>query len=375
MTTRPISSWLPAHQAHAFYTTAHVDGIISRLASGLERYQREEPIQLTRRFTETEEQLVLEGIKPLPQAAARLFADAMNQARNSMEHTLFAEVLHRLARPLTPEESRALEIPAFDILERFEQWAKHKHRLSMGLFGPGDDLYKRILRLQPFQRQDFHQHPLRLLVEYTNFAKHREPTIALTRVARLDSASETKVRPVSERDVVEVGDVMAAVRTGKRELFSVWPEVAVQRPHTGEWQILMREAGEIADWVRRQALPILVAGTTDLQPMPPGLDMTVAYNNTDEAWLAAGATSAAKRMQNRIGGEQLRENVLVMLVGLFGPASRQPLSTWLEGMDSETVMQKFWDGLQSTSRGDLASFYGAAEKWAVEAGVRPSTSA
>jgi hypothetical protein len=374
LTTRPASSWLPAHHAHAFYTTAHVDGIIGRLSTGLERYQREEPIQLTRRFTETEEQLVLEGIKPLPQAAARLFADAMNQARNSMEHTLFAEVVHRLGRPLTPEEARVLEIPAFDALEKFEQWAKHKHRVSTGLFGAGDDVYKRVLRLQPFQRQDSHHHPLRLLVEHTNFAKHREPTIALTRVARLDSDSETTVRPVSERDVVEVGDVLAAVRTGKRELFSVWPEVAVQRPHTGEWQTLMREAGEIADWVRRQALPILVAGTTDLQPIPPALDLTVAYGDIDEAWLAAGETSAAKRMQNRIGGEQLRETVLVMLIGLFGPESRQSLSTWLEGMDSEIVMQKFWDVLQATSRGDFASFYSAAEGWALEAGVRLSTS-
>ncbi|TFC83369.1 hypothetical protein E3T23_02110 [Cryobacterium cheniae] len=372
MATPAVSSWLPGYQDHAFFTTAHIDGIINNLSTTLEHYQRDEPVQLARRFTETEDQLVLEGIRPLPQAAARLFADALNQARNSVEHALFAKVLHRLNRPLTPDESRALEIPAFDKREKFEQWAKNRHRCSIGLFAPGDDLYERVLRLQPFQRQDPHHYPLRLLAEHTNFAKHREPTVAFTRVARFDFDSKMMGRPVGERDVVEVGDVLAAVPIGKRELFSVWPEVAVQRPHTGEWQTLMREAGEIADWVRRQALPFLNAGETDLPPIPPALDITVVYDSTAAAWLAAGETSAAKRMQNRIGGEQLRGTVLVMMVGLFGAESRRKFGTWLDGMDDETVMEEFWDVLQSASRGgDFASYYRAAEKWAAEAGVQP----
>ncbi|MGW9632033.1 hypothetical protein ACWGST_15145 [Agromyces sp. NPDC055520] len=367
-----VGSWLPEHQEHAFFTSAHIDGLINNLSAALERYQRDEPVQLARRFTETEEQVVLAGIRPLPEAAARLFADALNQARNSIEHALFAEVRHRLNRPLTLDESRALEIPAFDKPEKFEQWAKNKHRLSLGLFAPGDDIYERVLRLQPFQRQDHHHHPLRLLAEHTNFAKHREPTVALTRVARFDLDSKMTSRPPGERDVAEVGDVLAAVPIGTHELLSVWPEVAVQRPHTGEWQTLMREAGEIADWVRRQALPILIAGETDLPPIPPALDITVGYDSTDAAWRSARETSAAKRMQNRIGGEQLRVNILEMMVGQFGPESRRTFATWLDGMDDETVMGTFWDVLQLASRGDLPSYLRAAEKWAAQAGVEPS---
>lgn len=371
MPTPTVSSWLPQHQNHAFFTTAHIDGIINNLSTALERYQRDEPVQLARRFTETEEQVVLKGIRPVPQAAARLFADALNQARNSIEHALFAEVLHRLDRPLTADESRALEIPAFDQPEKFERWAQNKHRLSIGLIAPGNDLYERLLRLQPFHRQDPHHHPLRLLTEHTNFAKHREPTVAFTRVARFDVDSKMASRPMGERDVVEVGDVLAAVAIGKHELLSVWPEVAVQRPHTGEWQTLMREAGEIADWVRRQALPILIVGETDLPPIPPALDITVVYANTDAAWRAAGETSAAKRMQNRIGGELLRGNILEMMVDLFGTESRRAFSAWLDGMDDETVMGKFWEVLQSASRGDLAPYLRAADNWAAEARVQP----
>ncbi|TFD55873.1 hypothetical protein E3T43_10120 [Cryobacterium sp. Hh7] len=371
MVTPVASAWLPAHQAHAFFTTAHIDGIINNLSAVLERYQRDEPVQLARRFTQTEEQLVLEGIRVLPQAAARLFADALNQARNSIEHALFAEVSHRLNRALTSDESKALEIPAYDKPEKFEQWAKHKHRVSIGLLARGDDLYERILRLQPFQRQQPDLHPLRLLSEHTNFAKHREPTIALTRVAHFGFDSKLTVTSVDERDVVEIGDVLAAVPIGSRELLSVWPEVAVKRPHTGEWQTLMREAGEIADWVRRQALPILIAGETQLPPMPPALDITVAYDSVESAWLTAGDKPAAKRMQNRIGAEQLRDTVLVMMVGLFGEESRRPFSTWLDGLDDQTVMDKFWDVLQSASRSDFASYYREAERWAAEAGVLP----
>jgi hypothetical protein len=50
--------------------TAHIDGIINTLSVTLERYQRDEPVRLGRRFTKTEEEVVLEGIRPLPQAAA-----------------------------------------------------------------------------------------------------------------------------------------------------------------------------------------------------------------------------------------------------------------------------------------------------------------
>ncbi|RZU63995.1 hypothetical protein EV379_0284 [Microterricola gilva] len=371
MATPAVGSWLPEHQEHAFFTSAHIDGIISNLSATLERYQRDEPVQLTRRFTESEEQVVLAGIRPLPQAAARLFADALNQARNSIEHALFAEVQHRVNRPLTLDESRALEIPAFDKPERFAQWARNKHRLSLEMFAPGDDVYERVLRLQPFQRQDPHHHPLRLLTEHTNFAKHREPTVALTRVARFDLDSKISSRALGERDVVEVGEVLAAVPIGTRELLSVWPEVAVQRPHTGAWQTLMREAGEIADWVRRQALPILIAGETDLPPIPPALDISVVYDSTDAAWRSARETSAAKRMQHRIGGQQLRVDILEMMVGQFGMESRPTFTTWLDGMDDETVMEKFWDVLQLAARGDLTSYLRAAEKWAGEAGVRP----
>lgn len=368
-----VSSWLPAHQDHAFFTTAHIDGIINNLSAVLERYQLGEPVQLARRFTKTEEQLVLEGIRVLPQAAARLFADALNQARNSIEHALFAEVSHRLNRALTSDESKALEIPAYDKPEKFEQWAKQKHRVSTGLFGRGDDLFERILRLQPFQRQEPDLHPLRLLTEHTNFAKHREPTIALTRVAHFGFDSELTVTSADEREAVAIGDVLAAVPIGSRELLSVWPQVAVQRPHTGEWQTLMREAGEIADWVRRQALPILITGETQLPPIPPALDITVSYDSIESAWLTAGQEPAAERMQNRIGAEQLRETVLVMMVGLFGAESRRPFGTWLDGLDDQAVMDKFWDVLQSASRSGFASYYREAERWAAEAGVQTRT--
>jgi hypothetical protein len=371
VTTPAVGSWLPGHQDHAFFTTAHIDGILTNLAEVLERYQRNDPVQLGPRFTETEEQVVLEGIRPLPQAVARVFADALNQARNSIEHALFAEVLNRLGRALTPDESRTLAIPAADQPEKFEQWARHKHLASIGLFAPGDELYERVRRLQPFHRRDHQDHPLRLLAEHTNFAKHREPTVALTRVGRFEIDSKRTKRSVGERDEVKVGDVLASVPHGQREMIEVWPEVAVQRPHTEEWQTLMREAGEITDWVRRQALPIIIAGKTDLPPIPLALDLTMAYDSTNAAWLAAGGTSAPQRMRNRIGGAHLRSTVLDLLVDLLGEPSRPKFSAWIGGMDDETVMEKFWDDFQVATRGDRSTFTGAVQRWAAEADVRP----
>ena len=167
--------------------------------------------------------------------------------------------------------------------------------------------------------------------------------IAFTRVGRVDRDSELNRRPPGTRDTVDVGDVLGAVPIGTREEFSVWPEVAVQRPHTREWETLMRELADITDWVRQQALPIVIAGDSNLPPIPPSLDITLTHESADAGWRAAGRTAAPKRMQNRIGGEQLRTSVLDMLVSQFGQGSQPAFSRWLDRMDDEQVMTTFWD--------------------------------
>ena len=369
MTLHRAGGWLPPHQQQALYGTAHVDGIIDALSRALETYFRTEPLQIERRFTETEELAVLVGVTPPPPATKLLFADALNAARNSLEHALYAEVVHRLGRPLTMQEARALEVPAVDTPDAFDAWARAKHRGSLGLLQVGEELRDRVHRLQPFHREDRQAHPLQRLVAHTNYAKHREPAVALTRVGRVDKDSELARKPVEHRDIVNVGDVLASVPKGARELYSIWPDVVVQRPHTSEWITLMKEVGEIVDWVRTIALPILTMGRWDLPHIPPDLDITRTHESFEAAWKTAGLVPAAKRMQNRVAAQQLRQSMLKLLVDAYGESSRKRFAQWIRELDDDATVARFQPALERSARSDGRTLAYDFASWAREAGV------
>ncbi|MFJ6678609.1 hypothetical protein ACIQLK_05695 [Microbacterium sp. NPDC091382] len=369
MAKRPGGVWLPAHQEHVLYSLAHIDATVESLTLALEGYLALDPLQLKARYTSTHEEVVLVGTLPLPEAVPRLLADALNQMRNVLEHTLYAEVLLRVGRDLTEAEARALEVPAAEKEEDFHGWTRRKDRVSLGLFDLGSELRERLHRLQPLHRRDSASHPLRALVGHTNFAKHREPAVALTRVGRVDLDSDVVRKPLGHRDHVQVGDVLASVPLGVREGVSVWPDVVVQRPSSGEWITLMKEVTYIEEWVRKQAIPILIAGTTEGPPIPPHLDTLVGYANIQSAWSAAGPSSATQRMVRRMSGEGLRRDLLEMLAGQYGEEHRAAFEAWLRSMDSGTVLDRFKPVISAVSRGNEEAWDRAVSEWLAEAGV------
>ena len=244
------------------------------MARILETYlQSPGPLDLRSRLTATHEEVVLVGIAPLPEAVPRLFADALNQLRNLLEHALGAETNHQLRRGLTVKEARAVEIPATSSEADFDAWTRHKHRKSHGLFSRGAELGERLARMQPWNRADADMHPLRRLVAHTNAAKHQAPAVTTVRVGKVVRDSAPRELPTDAHGLGDIGSVIATVPRGSVEGISVWPQVAVRRPHTGELHTLMWEVREIEDWVRCIALPILIAGRTDLPKLRPGLDV------------------------------------------------------------------------------------------------------
>lgn len=365
-------NWLPAHQAHVFYTAAHVDSTIELLSDVLHVYLAADPLQLQPRFTPTTEEVVLHGIDPLPEAVPRLFADAFNQARNMLEHALYAEVEHRLDRELTENEAKAVEVPATKSPEAFGQWCRHPHRRSVGLFDQGSDLASRLERLQPYQRNDSDDHPLRILVEHTNYAKHREPTVAFTRVGRVDVGAVTtapSAQTAEHQEVVQIGSVLASAPRGRRVEVAVWPQVMVQRPHTGVWRTLMHEVRDIEDWIRRIAMPIVVEGRTDLPTMPPHLDLRRGYSSVEEAWNIAGMVAAADRATHRMTAQALRRDIRDMLVDENGEDARQAAEVWLEGLSDGEVAATFEPVGKAAQRGDSATVARLTDEWRVAIGL------
>ncbi|WP_409047080.1 hypothetical protein AB2L57_10825 [Microbacterium sp. HA-8] len=370
--TMVSAPWLPAHHERALYTAAHIDGCIARLSAITHDYLAADPLQLASTYSDGMEHLVLTGVDPLPEAVPRLFADALNNARNLIEHALYAEVGDRLSRELTDLESKAVEIPATSSPESFETWTRHKNRKSTGLFVAGGELASRIERLQPYHRQDHTVHPLKLLVEYTNASKHREPVVSVVRLGRVDVDGQPRdPRASTHQDITEIGSVIISVPMGTQVGVNLWPQIMVRRPHTGELRTLMHELGDIEEWVRAQALPILIAGRTDLPELPPALDISVGYESTSAAWGNAGTVPARTRATLRMMGAGLRRDMLEMLVDQNGEHTRDLFVTWMDTFTEEEVVAMFVPLGLASATNDLATVTSTLQAWADAAGVVP----
>lgn len=365
--------WLPHHHQHVLYSLAHTDATINRMAETLERYLRGPgPLHLRSRFTATTEDVVLAGVAPLPQAVPRHFSDALNQLRNVMEHTLAAEVANSLTRGPTDEEARAIEIPATRSEDAFEDWTRHKNRRSHGLFKRGSELRERLARLQPWNRQDPDMHPLRRLVAHTNAAKHQAPAVTTVRVGKVMFDSAPRTEPFDAHELGNVGSVIASVPRGTAEGLSVWPQVAVRRPHTGDLRTLMWEVREIEEWVRRIALPILIVGRTDVAELPPHLDVERGYESMNQAWASAGTTPAAIRASDRLMATSLRADIVEMMVAEDGEISRAAYTSWIANIGDQEIVAMFEPLASAAKARDLWAVAKVVARWRTAAHPAPS---
>lgn len=64
---------------------------------------------------------------------------------------------------MTEEEAKGVEMPAVCDTAALAQWFGNRRRRQLPPLNAGTPLAQRIERLQPFQRRDPDEHPLRLL--------------------------------------------------------------------------------------------------------------------------------------------------------------------------------------------------------------------
>ncbi|MET4670391.1 hypothetical protein [Streptomyces sp. PvR018] len=211
---------------------------------------------------------------------------------------------------MTEEEAKGVEMPAVCDTAALAQWFGNRRRRQLPPLNAGTPLAQRIERLQPFQRRDPDEHPLRLLAVYTNVAKHRAPAEAATRLGAVqpdDPRSDLNValplkrgpQPGDGLPLYE-GDVVASAPRGARIPFSVWPNVSLQQPRTGMWAIAANEPELLEEWVRTVAIPVLVTDRHDVSPLPPHLDITVGHRDIRTALAAADRAPTVVRSRERI---------------------------------------------------------------------------
>ena len=343
-------AWLPDHQLHAAATLAHVDQIIDRVVRLIYDYTASEPLTLTNVDDGAQAHVTVTAVAPLPEAIPRLVADALTQLRAALEHTLYAEVQHRLARPLNGQEARSIEMPACTGANDFEKWLKDGRRSQLPPLQRDAPLAQRIRRLQPFQRRDTDGHPLRLLAAHTNLAKHRTPAVAATRLGAvypdtphpdLTVALPLKLRPQpGDGRPLQGGDILASGPRRERIPISVVPTVSLQRPHTGVWNIAVRELDYLQEWVRTTAVPILISGTRDVTPLPPQLDIAIGYEDLRGALPYAGKATATKRAKLRIRAAVARSNLCEILSLYPGRTPAGAIHAWSYALDDASVLER-----------------------------------
>ncbi|MEU1258775.1 hypothetical protein ABZ445_36360 [Streptomyces chartreusis] len=342
--------WIPDHQLHVSATLAHVDQLIDQVTRIIHDYTDQGPLALTEVVDGDRAHIKVTAIAPIPELMPRLVADALTQLRAALEHTLYAEVEHLLQRSLTDQEARVIEMPACTELSRFDTWLAHGRRSRLPPLSAGAVLAERIRTLQPFQRRDIDDHPLRLLAEHTNLAKHRTPAVAAVRLGAvypdhehpdLTVALPLERNPQSGHGLrLQPGDILASGPRNARIPLSIVPPVCLQRPHTGVWNIALKELGYLEDWVRTTAIPILITGSRQNTPIPPQLDITIGHSDLRRALLTAGTTPATERGTLSIQATQARRALPELLSTPPVGADPETIRAWMSSLDDATVVSR-----------------------------------
>ncbi|KUL37252.1 hypothetical protein [Streptomyces regalis] len=343
-------SWLPDYQLQVVATLAHVDHTIDRLLQLTHDYSAQGPVTFDEVIRGDRADVVVKAVAPLPQAVARLVADALTQLRAALEHTLYAEVEAGLERPLTEEEARGVEMPTATDAGALARWFRDGRRRRLPPLHVGTPLAQRIERLQPFQRRDPDEHSLRLLAVYTNLAKHRAPVLLEPRLGAVypdDPHSDLTVALPLQRDPqpgdglpLREGDVLASAPRGSRIPFSVVTTVSLQRPHTGVWAIAARELQGLEEWVRTVAVPVLITGGHDVSPLPPHLDIAIGHGDLRGELETAGLAPAAVRAGERIAAVVARVGLIEVLAPFPEGPETETVRVWLDSLDDQEVLER-----------------------------------
>lgn len=292
----------------------------------------------------------MEAVAPLPQAIPRLIADALTQLRASVEHTLYAETEFLLGRSLSPDEAKAIEMPAFAEAHLLPPWFKDQRRRELPPLHLGTSLADRITRLQPFQGRESADHPMHLLAEHTNMAKHRALAVAATRLGAvypvrphsgLTVALPLTLRPQPGDGLpLRQGDVFASAPQGQPIALSVAPTVSLQRPHTKVWNIAADELQLLEHWVRATAIPVLVTGTRDVPELPPQLDITVGHQDLRAELASAGLISAVNRARHRMTADTARRGLAELLAPDPDAPQARSIRAWSASLDDDAALAR-----------------------------------
>ncbi len=339
-------SWLPDRHLPVAATLAHADTLIERVGDQVLRYLAQEggPIELTETRDGAVSRVSISEVRPIPRVIPLIVADVLTTLRAAIEHTLFAEVEHAVgAISMSPVQARTVEMPAAETAETFDKWVRDRHKRAPAPLLLGSPLISRIRSLQPYHlRGKPSGHPMKVLAEHSNIAKHRTPAVSAVRNMHsyTDVVAEGIILGPLSSEPAQVGDVLATTRHGLQTELTYFPAVSLRRPHTGEWPVLIHELDWLAGWTRSVAVPTLITGSADVAPPPARYDIEVGHRDERAAISAGSMTSALEILDRRRDSAIVRQDLPEILAEHPDRPSIDDLRAWIATLSDDEVLEK-----------------------------------
>lgn len=251
------------------------------------QWSSEAPLDLKQlRRSDGKVRTVVLAVRPIPPVISMLFSEAIHHLRAMLDNTVWHLVVEQ-AGPLDEQAARAVAMPTYAEAEKFAEWAGRIRRRVPELGQGTSMIHQRIEALQPFADEarvasigpvlaalmgvEAEQvHPLLLLQSYSNLDKHRAIAIMVGRTMVTTGGLPFLVQDRSFRHI-SVGTAIAPDGTwGTPVPIESSAAVMVERP--APWTAAVSpatEAQRLRDWVRDEALPRLITGSSKVEtPLP-----------------------------------------------------------------------------------------------------------
>lgn len=251
------------------------------------------------------------SIRPVPPVAAMLFSEAIHHLRSAVDNVVFYLAATEHGQPLTASQERAVSMLVYEDETKYKTKLKQLAKHGLTLFGPGEQLGKRIAALQPFNDrasvpslspllavamgiEASKGHPLSLLRDYSNMDKHRAIRLAAGKllVQRHDDWKRSVNQGMRE---VEVGTVLEVVERGVLTPVELSAALHVQRP-TGDWVAFGPELDGVARHLSDIVIPTLVTGMA----LPGGLPVDIDLGDTGETVRERAHRAGTERAHGRV---------------------------------------------------------------------------
>ncbi|HZL07048.1 MAG TPA: hypothetical protein VFE45_16770, partial [Coriobacteriia bacterium] len=93
-------------------------------------------------------------------------------------------------------------------------------------------------------------------------------------------------------------------------------------------------------WVRTQAVPILITGTPDVDPLPATYEIDRSHDDERTAIGAGSYATAEDRYRRRLGAASVRMDLPELIAGHPDKPDRGPIDRWVATLSDDEILER-----------------------------------